>query len=40
MPFDLAFQLDDLYRAAFCIVFAGFHGNEFDWNTGQFKKKD
>jgi hypothetical protein len=40
IPFDVAFQLDDLTRTAWCIVFSEMEGNEFDWNTMQFKEKE
>lgn len=37
VPFDLAFQLDEMTRAAFAIVFSGFHGAKFNWNTMRFE---
>jgi hypothetical protein len=38
VPFDVAFGLDDVTRAAFAIVFSEFNGGEFDWDQMQFKK--
>jgi hypothetical protein len=39
IPFDVAFQLDDLTRTAWCIVFSEMEGNEFDWHAMQFKEQ-
>lgn len=36
---NLALQLSDEKRAAFCIVFAQYEGAEFDWNSFMFKEK-
>jgi hypothetical protein len=38
VPFDLAFRLDDTTRAGFAIIFGGFHGNEFDFETMTYKR--
>ena len=40
VPFDLAFQMDDLTRAASAIVFSQFEGNEFDFRTMSWKKQE
>lgn len=39
VPFDTAFALDDITRAAFSIVFAEFEGQEFDRKTFRYKDK-
>ena len=39
IPFDVAFQLDDIKRAAFCIVFEEMDGAIFDWQTMRFKER-
>jgi hypothetical protein len=39
VPFDLAFSLDDVTRAAFCIKFSEFEGNKFDYNRMEFVKE-
>jgi hypothetical protein len=36
IPFDVAFQLDDLTRTAWSIVFSEMAGNQFDWNSMKF----
>lgn len=38
VPFDLAFQLDDITRAAWCITFSQFHGVKFDWDRMRFEE--
>jgi hypothetical protein len=38
VPFDVAFQLDDITRAAFCIVVSGFEGSKFNWRTWDFER--
>lgn len=40
VPFDLAFQLDPITRAAFAIVFSTFQGAEFDWDRMRFKPRE
>jgi len=37
VPFDVAFALDDLTRAAWSIVFSEMEGNKFDWALMKFK---
>jgi hypothetical protein len=37
IPFDVAFRLDDVTRAAFAIAYSEMDGNTFDWNTMRFK---
>jgi hypothetical protein len=39
VPFDVAFSLDDATRAAFCIIFSEFEGNEFDYSRMEFKER-
>lgn len=39
VPFDTAFQLDEVTRAGFCIIFAGFEGAKFNWNTMAFEDR-
>lgn len=38
VPFDLAFRLDEVTRAAYAIVLAGFHGRKFDWSRFDFEE--
>ncbi|CAN7329504.1 hypothetical protein LJR084_001924 [Variovorax sp. LjRoot84] len=33
VPFDVAFQMDDVTRTAMCIVLAEMEGGEFDWDS-------
>lgn len=40
IPFDVAFGLDETSRAAYCIVFSGFEGSKFNWNTWEFDKRE
>jgi len=40
IPFDVAFSIDDVTRAAWCIVFSEMEGNVFDWNAMRFKEQD
>lgn len=35
---DLAFQLNDVYRTAWCIIFRELEGHQFDFNTMNFKE--
>jgi hypothetical protein len=37
IPFDVAFELDDVTRAAWCIVFSEMEGRTFDWSTMSFR---
>lgn len=37
IPFDTAFQLDDLTRAAFSIAISEMNGNKFDWRAMRFE---
>lgn len=38
IPFDVAFQLDDVTRAAWSIVFSEMEGNKFNFNTMEFEE--
>ena len=38
IPFDVAFALDDVTRAAWCIVFSEQGGAKFNWNSMEFEK--
>lgn len=40
IPFDVAFSLDDTTRTAWSIIMAELEGQEFDWDTMDFKKDD
>ncbi len=35
--FDVAFGIDDITRAAYCIVFSEQEGGKFDWNRMKFE---
>jgi hypothetical protein len=35
----VAFELDDVTRAAWCIVFSEMEGREFDWSRMSFKEQ-
>ncbi|MDE2354945.1 MAG: hypothetical protein KGL17_07980 [Betaproteobacteria bacterium] len=37
IPFDVAFGLDDVTRAAWCIVFSEQGGAKFNWRTMEFE---
>ena len=39
IPVDLAFQLDDITRAGWCIIFSEMEGQEFDFCTMSFKER-
>ncbi len=39
IPFDVAFALDDVTRAAWCIVFSEMDGAEFDWSAMSFRER-
>jgi len=34
----VAFQVDEVTRAAWCIVFSEMEGRKFDWNAMRFKE--
>lgn len=38
VPFDVAFALDDVSRAGWCIVFSEMEGAKFNWHTMSFDK--
>jgi hypothetical protein len=38
IPFDVAFSLDDVTRAAWSIVFSEMEGAKFDWHAMKFKE--
>lgn len=38
VPFDVAFGLDEVTRAAWAIVFSEFEGAKFNWATMQFEE--
>jgi hypothetical protein len=38
VPFDVAFQLDEVTRAAWCIVFSEMEGNKFNWSSMTFEE--
>lgn len=38
VPFDVAFQLDDVTRGALCIIASEQGGGEFDWDLMEFKE--
>lgn len=40
IPFDTAFQLDDLTRAAFCIILSEQDGAEFDFDTMKYRERE
>ena len=33
IPFDVAFSLDDVKRAAFSIIFSEMEGHKFNWDA-------
>jgi len=39
LDFDLAFQLDDVSRGAYFIIFSEMEGRQFDWGSMSFKKE-
>lgn len=39
VPFDVAFQLDDVTRAAWCITFSEMDGARFNWSSIKFEKE-
>lgn len=36
VPFDTAFRMSDLHRAAFAIIFGELDGSTFDWDAMEF----
>jgi hypothetical protein len=40
VPFDVAFQLDDVTRAAWCIISCEHEGRTFDWSRMEFKEQE
>lgn len=40
VPFDVAFQIDDVTRAGWCIIFSEMEGAKFDTNTMQFQNPE
>ena len=38
VPFDVAFSLDDVTRAAWSIVFSQMEGHKFNWSTMRFEE--
>lgn len=40
VPFDVAFQLDDLTRAAFSIAISEMNGNKFNWRRMAYEEAD
>ncbi len=40
VPFDTAFSLDDVTRAAWCIIFSEFEGRRFNFNTMDWERED
>jgi hypothetical protein len=36
----VAFQLDDLTRTAWCVMFSEMEGNKFDWENLRFEDKE
>ena len=40
VPFDVAFQIDDVTRAGWCIIFSEMEGAKFDFNTMRFENPE
>jgi hypothetical protein len=40
VPFDVAFSLGEVERAAWCVIFSEFEGATFDWRTLRFEDRD
>jgi hypothetical protein len=38
IPFDVAFSIDEITRAAWCIMFSEMEGATFDWGTMRFNE--
>ncbi len=38
VPFDVAFEMEEETRIAFCIVFSMFRGRKFDWDAMEFER--
>jgi len=39
VPFDVAFSLDSVTRAGWCIIFSEMGGARFDWAAMDFEKE-
>lgn len=39
IPFDLAFQLDEVTRIGWCIVFSEMEGATFNWQSMRFEQE-
>lgn len=40
VPFDVAFEVDDVTRAGWCIIFSEMEGQTFDFNTMSFRDRE
>jgi len=40
VPFDVAFSVDDVTRAAWCIVFSEMEGQKFNFETMSFEDRE
>jgi hypothetical protein len=40
VPFDVAFQLDDVTRAGWAIIFSEQEGNRFNWTSMKFEDRE
>ncbi|WP_281262565.1 hypothetical protein [Aquabacterium olei] len=38
VPFDVAFSLDEVTAAGWCIAFSEMEGHQFDWSAMKFKE--
>lgn len=38
IPYDVAFELDDDWRRAFCVIFGELDGGTFNWGSMQFEE--
>lgn len=38
VPFDVAFELDEITRAAWCIIFSEMEGRRFNWAKMDFEE--
>jgi len=39
IPLETAIQMNEETRAAFSIVFSGFHGSKFNWDSFTFEEQ-
>lgn len=39
VPFDVAASLEDIERAAYCIIVSEHNGAKFNWHSFQFEEK-